>query len=132
MDNLSTQKKNGFIGKIHAANGSAVFGPPNKTEGWQPIDAGHLGATLKELARHCFHNFLDKPLPGGLEQFGDNEIRTNFDKWTATAGGFSASQKRTFSNVLRSSLSEILNTVEFRFQNQHQGSKSKHQDFKML
>ncbi len=34
---------------VQALGGICIFGPKNKTEGWQPIDAGHLGAILKEL-----------------------------------------------------------------------------------
>ena len=53
------QKNRMFITALHDWQGSAAYGPPNQTETWQPIDAGHLGATLKELARQSFTVWLE-------------------------------------------------------------------------
>ena len=53
-DNLAAQKMRGFVEKIKEANGTLVFGPPQRTEGWQPIDCGHIGATLKTMGIEKF------------------------------------------------------------------------------
>ena len=42
-----------------ALGAEALFGPPGKTEAWQPIDAGHLGAMIKEIAKEKFNQYLD-------------------------------------------------------------------------
>ncbi len=64
-----------------AAEGMAcAFGPKGKTEGWQPCDRGHIGSSLKALARQ--------------EQIAWQDAdAANFDLWEA--GRLSASQKRT-------------------------------------
>ena len=59
MDNLATQKKKWFVRKIQALRGEIGYGPPNKTQHWQPIDAGHLGAVLKEVARGFFEQWME-------------------------------------------------------------------------
>ena len=43
-DNLGAQKSKAFVGAVQKLNGEICFGPPQKTEGWQPIDTGHVGA----------------------------------------------------------------------------------------
>lgn len=66
--------------------------PPGKTEGWQPIDRGHIGATLKALARQNQDAWLS--------------IQENFEKWennSLTASDTlqdNASAKRTFHSDL--------------------------------
>ena len=44
-DNLGSQKKKAFVKAVQGLKGEIAFGPPQKTEGWQPIDTGHIGAT---------------------------------------------------------------------------------------
>ena len=43
VDNLAAQKSRPFVKAIQTLNGELCFGPPGKTEGWQPIDTGHVG-----------------------------------------------------------------------------------------
>ena len=43
-----------------ASGGSTVYGPRNRTEGWQPIDCGHLGAVLKQLAIGHFEMWMEQ------------------------------------------------------------------------
>ena len=59
------------------------FGPPNKTEGWQPIDCGHWGAILKTLAKGAFEMWSDET---------DADGTTNGEKLEKK--GFSLSEKR--------------------------------------
>ena len=40
--------------------GIAAYGPKNITECWQPVDAGHIGAMLKQLARSKFDSWMDE------------------------------------------------------------------------
>ena len=82
-DNLHTQKKANFVRKMQELGGEMCFGPPNKTEGWQPIDCGHLGAVLKTLAKGAFETWADET---------DEEGTTNWEKWENKK--FSASEKR--------------------------------------
>ena len=44
---------------IHDMGGTAAYGHKNKTEGWQPIYYGHVGACLKTIAKGCWDEFLD-------------------------------------------------------------------------
>ena len=37
----------------------SAYGPRNQTEYWQPIDAGHVGAVLKQLARVEFEKWME-------------------------------------------------------------------------
>ena len=36
-----------------------MYGPPNRTEAWQPVDAGHIGQTVKILAQSVLSNWLE-------------------------------------------------------------------------
>jgi hypothetical protein len=48
-DSFSAQRSHAFIEAIHELGGEVCFGPPNQTEAWQPVDSGHLGATIKDI-----------------------------------------------------------------------------------
>ena len=61
QDNLGCQRGAEYIRTLHSLGGVSAFGPANKTEGWQPIDAGHIGATLKNLAKVEFELWLEQP-----------------------------------------------------------------------
>ena len=76
MDNLAAQRGAQFVKDIHALGGSCAYGPPGKTEGWQPIDAGHIGAQLKCLAKVHFELWMEQK--GADEQY-------NWQKWEKNA-----------------------------------------------
>jgi hypothetical protein len=52
QDHLDSQKYISFIEKFRLINGKTAFGPAAKTEGWQPIDRGHIGAFMLEAYVH--------------------------------------------------------------------------------
>ena len=60
MDNLGAQKKLTYIRPLQKIGGEGCFGPENVTEGWQPIDAGHIGAVIKTLAKGCFESWTEQ------------------------------------------------------------------------
>ena len=57
----------------------AVYGPAGKTETWQPVDAGHIGALVKALARNVFEAHMSKERTPGV---------TNWEAWKI--GAFTA------------------------------------------
>ncbi len=60
QDHLSCQKSGGYVRALQASGGQLAFGPRNKTEAWQPIDAGHLGAVLKAIAKQHFELWMEQ------------------------------------------------------------------------
>ena len=40
-DNLGSQRMMSYVDVVHNLGGKCAYGPVNKTEGWQPIDAGY-------------------------------------------------------------------------------------------
>ena len=87
-DNLGQQKTPEFVAAVDAAGADCIYGPPNKTEGWQPIDTGHMGANLKGIAKDRFENWMLKD----AEQKPGRPLETNWQVWERN--GFSASEKR--------------------------------------
>ena len=65
---------------IHAEGGDVLFGPPGKTEFWQPIDAGGLGYTLKTLAGDAQLSWLDETWHDAPA--GATAMLTNWDRWS--------------------------------------------------
>ena len=59
QDHLGCQKKAGYVNAVQALGGQCLYGPRNKTEGWQPIDAGHLGAMVKALGKANFERWME-------------------------------------------------------------------------
>ena len=57
----------------------AVYGPAGKTETWQPVDAGRIGALVKALARNVFEAHMSKERTPGV---------TNWEAWKI--GAFTA------------------------------------------
>ena len=51
LDHLCVQKNPEGIGLLHSVGIHACYGPRNKTETWQPVDAGHVGACLESIAK---------------------------------------------------------------------------------
>ena len=70
MDHLAAQKREDVVAGIHELGGVAAYGPKGKTEAWQPVDYGHIGACLKELARRFWDVFFDQStLVEGMDNF---------------------------------------------------------------
>ena len=60
MDNLGCQRNHEYVAKVEEAGGSCAFGPAWLTHAWAPIDRGHIGATLKHIAKEKFSDWLDE------------------------------------------------------------------------
>ena len=60
QDHLKSQKMPEYISKLQLCKAYACYGPRGRTECWQPIDAGHLGACLKSIAKEEWQIWLDK------------------------------------------------------------------------
>ena len=58
QDHLGCQKKHDYVNAVERIGGQCVYGPRNKTQVWQPIDAGHLGAILKATGKENFERWL--------------------------------------------------------------------------
>ena len=85
MDNLASQKKLTYIRPLQKLGGEGCFGPEGATEGWQPIDAGHIGAVIKTLAKGYFESWM--------EQFSKSmPDKRNYELWEQNK--ITASEKR--------------------------------------
>ena len=47
----------------------AVYGPAGKTEMWQPVDAGHVGAIIKALARSIIETHMSREKRPGISNW---------------------------------------------------------------
>ena len=59
QDSLKAQRTGEYIRTLQESGIESAFGPKNQTEYWQPIDAGHIGAVLKQLARTEFEKWME-------------------------------------------------------------------------
>ena len=59
QDNLKAQRTGKYVRLLQANGVQMAFGPRNQTEYWQPIDAGHIGGVLKQLARSEFEKWME-------------------------------------------------------------------------
>lgn len=85
MDNLGAQKKLTYIQPLQKIGGEGCCGPENVTEGWQPIDAGQIGAVIKTLAKCFFESWM--------EQFNvTHPDKRNYELWEQNK--ITASEKR--------------------------------------
>ena len=50
-----------FVKLMHEGGTTLAYGPKQKTHGWQPIDRGHIGATLKAMMRQEQQLWLEDP-----------------------------------------------------------------------
>lgn len=82
-DSLKGQRRRSVIDRLHAMRGAACFGPPNKTDCWQPIDRGHIGAVLKMKIRALQEEWLMQL---------DATNKPNWERWER---GLTAREKRT-------------------------------------
>jgi hypothetical protein len=60
QDSLKAQRRGEFIRLLQKHGVEMAFGPRNQTEYWQPIDAGHVGAVLKQLGRIEFEKWMEQ------------------------------------------------------------------------
>jgi hypothetical protein len=75
---MKAQRRGDYVRLLQAAGVECAYGPRNQTEYWQPIDQGHIGAVLKQLARVEFEKWMEQ-LPEG-----DGPPETweyNWQKW---------------------------------------------------
>ena len=85
MDNLGAQKKLTYIRPFQKLGGEGCFGPENAAEGWQPMDAEHIGAVIKTLAKGFMESWM--------EQFSlAHPDMRNYELWEQ--GKITASEKR--------------------------------------
>ena len=60
LDNLGVQRKTPYTNDVVAATGGkCAFGPAWLTHGWGPIDRGHIGSTLKALAKRQWADWME-------------------------------------------------------------------------
>ena len=86
MDNLGAQKKLTYIRPLQQIGVQGCFGPATAIEGWQPIDAGHIGAVIKALAKGFMQSWM--------EQFSlAHPDMRNYELWQQ--GKITASEKRS-------------------------------------
>ena len=81
---MGSQKSRKFVKSVQKNKGQVVYGPPQRTDGWQPIDCGHLGANLKALGKEKFESWMAKPAADGSG--------SNWEKWDKNK--FTTSEKR--------------------------------------
>ncbi len=85
MDNIYHQRTKKYVDEVKALGGECAYGPENKTEGWQPIDAGHVASCVKELAKATFSDWMDKASTADPSE-------TNWRRWDT--GKVNCSEKR--------------------------------------
>jgi hypothetical protein len=105
MDNLGCQRVEEYIRKIEAAGGSCAFGPAWLTHAWAPIDRGHIGATLKHVAKEKFSDWLE-------EDSTTNPGEKNYEVWDR--GKVTASQKRILCTWLFGEAWQTIQGPEFK------------------
>ena len=92
QDNFKPQRRGEYVRALQEAGGQCAYGPANQTEIWQPIDAGHLGATIKSLAKIHFESWMEKPCdPKPATPFRP-AMTKNYERWEA--GDLTSSEKR--------------------------------------
>ena len=74
QDNLESQTWPEYTKVVKDLGGVCAYGPKGCTEGWQPIDSGHIGATFKALANSKFEAWMEKTYEPGKQ---------NWEKWEA-------------------------------------------------
>ncbi len=79
QDHLGCQKSRTYIERLHASNVECVYGPKNMTEVWQPVDAGHIGASIKQIAKDKWAEWLEldtlEPGKKNGDVYGENKMR---------------------------------------------------------
>ena len=94
IDNLGAQRTQEFVSKIQVKNRQCVYGPANRTDGWQPIDRVHIGANLKHLAREKLGIWFDRPFTDANGQHKQKGDGTNMMNWEWFESSMKAEDKR--------------------------------------
>ena len=81
--------------------GTCAYGPPNKTQHWQPIDAGHVGAVLKQIARGFFETWMEDTTDG----------TPNYVRWEENR--LSASDKRIMLTYIYGNAYQMLCSAKY-------------------
>ena len=69
---LDAQAYTEYTKVVADLGGVCAYGPKGCTEGWQPIDSGHIGATFKALANSKFEAWMEKDyVRAGLGKLGE-------------------------------------------------------------
>jgi hypothetical protein len=61
---ISHKDLDSYVRPLQKINIENAYGPPGKTEAWQPLDAGHLGAAIKTLAKEFLEIWMYKDFTG--------------------------------------------------------------------
>jgi hypothetical protein len=61
QDSLKAQRTGEYVRFLQSRGVESAYGPRNQTEYWQPIDAGHIGAVLKQLGRAELEKWMETP-----------------------------------------------------------------------
>jgi len=61
QDSLKAQRTGEYVRFLQSRGVESAYGPRNQTEYWQPIDAGHVGAVLKQLGRAELEKWMETP-----------------------------------------------------------------------
>ena len=56
-----------YVRPIQKLGGECIYGPPHLTEAWQGVDAGHVGACVKAIAKDKLDNWMMKPYTGSYK-----------------------------------------------------------------
>jgi hypothetical protein len=86
-DSLDAQRAFDFVNCVHKDNGRLIYGPRGKTDGWQPIDVGGLGAIFKALFRMEQEHWMDLT-------YKDEKTNETLPNWRRWESSLTASHKR--------------------------------------
>ena len=89
QDSLRAQNGGEHVRLLRNYGVEMAFGPRGQTEYWQPIDAGHVGAVLKQLGRVEFEKWMEQ-VSNPTEP--ESNWVYNWNKWENNK--FSAKDKR--------------------------------------
>ena len=89
QDSMKAQRSGEYVRLLRNHGVEMAFGPRNQTEYWQPIDAGHVGAVLKQLGRVEFEKWMEQ-VSNPTEP--ESNWVYNWNKWENNK--FSAKDKR--------------------------------------
>ena len=56
-----------YVRPVQKLGGECIYGIPGFTEAWQPLDAGHVGACVKSLAKIKFETWPSQPYTGKVD-----------------------------------------------------------------
>ena len=75
MESKPAQKCWEFLAMLSASRTVAAFGPPRCSQAWQPVERGHVGGILKQLAEQEMQAWLDEA-EENWQKFSQNRVTT--------------------------------------------------------